>query len=123
MSVETATKNEQEFDTKSDTEARKPSKTRGRRTAFLIFFSILLLAAVGGTLYWLHARQFESTDDAQVDAHLNNVTSRIDGTITKVYVDDNQVVKAGQILVELDDRDFKATLDQTLAQLTQARSM
>src|SRR3954454_20640652 len=119
MSVETATKNEQEFDTKSDTEARKPSKRRGRRTAFLIFFSILLLAAVGGILYWLHARQFESTDDAQVDAHLNNVTARIDGTITKVYVDDNQIVKAGQPFVDLDERDLKASLDQVLAQWNQ----
>jgi membrane fusion protein (multidrug efflux system) len=125
MSVETATKNDPDLDTKNDndTKTRKPSKTRGRRTAFLIFFSILLLAAVGGTLYWLHVRQFESTDDAQVDAHLNNVTSRIDGTITHVYVDDNQTVKAGQALVDLDERDLKAALDQTLAQLNQARSM
>ena len=104
-------------------ENAKQSNTRGRRVAFLIFFSILLAAAVAGTLYWLHARQFESTDDAQVDAHLNNVTSRIDGTITNVYVDDNQIVKAGQALVDLDGRDFKASFDQALAQLTQARSM
>jgi membrane fusion protein, multidrug efflux system len=125
MSVETATKNDQDLNTRNDndTETRKPSNRRGRRTAFLIFFSILLLAAVGGILYWLHARQFESTDDAQVDAHLNNVTSRIDGTIIKVYVDDNQIVKAGQPLVDLDERDLKASLDQVLAQWNQARSM
>jgi len=82
-----------------------------------------LTAAVVGIFYWLHARQFESTDDAQVDAHLNNVTSRIDGTITHVYVDDNQIVKAAQTLVDLDPQDYKASLDQALAQLTQARSM
>lgn len=99
------------------------SNTRGRRLAFLIFFSILLVAAISGVFYWLHARQFESTDDAQVDAHLNNVTSRIDGTITNVYVDDNQLVKAGQVLVNLDQRDFKVSLDAALAQLNQARSM
>lgn len=101
----------------------KQSNTRGRRLAFLIFFSVLLIAAVAATLYWLHSRQFESTDDAQVDAHLNNITSRIDGTITNVYVDDNQTVKAGQSLVELDERDYKAALDQALAQANQARSM
>jgi membrane fusion protein (multidrug efflux system) len=101
----------------------KQSNRRGRRLAFLIFFLVLLTAAISGTFYWLHSRQFESTDDAQVDAHLNNVTSRIDGTITRVYVDDNQIVKAGQILIDLDGRDYKATLDQTLAQLNQARSM
>ena len=104
-------------------ETTPKSNTRGRRFAFLIFFAILLTAAVVGIFYWLHARQFESTDDAQVDAHLNNVTSRIDGTITHVYVDDNQIVKAAQTLVDLDPQDYKASLDQALAQLTQARSM
>jgi membrane fusion protein, multidrug efflux system len=107
----------------SDEAKATQSNTRGRRLAFLIFFSILLIAAISGVLYWLHARQFESTDDAQVDAHLNNVTSRIDGTITNVYVDDNQMVKAGQALVDLDQRDFKVSLDAALAQLNQARSM
>lgn len=107
----------------SDEENVKRSNTRGRRFAFLIFFSVLLIAGIAATLYWLHSRQFESTDDAQVDAHLNNITSRIDGTITNVYVDDNQTVKAGQSLADLDERDYKAALDQALAQATQARSM
>ncbi len=107
----------------SDEATVKKSNTRGRRLAFLIFFSVLLIAVISGTVYWLHTRQFESTDDAQVDAHLNNITSRIDGTITKVYVDDNQTVKAGQPLVDLDERDYKASLDAVLAQLNQARSM
>ena len=107
----------------SEEEHVRQSNTRGRRLAFLIFFSVLLIAAVAAMLYWLRSRQFESTDDAQVDAHLNNVTSRIDGTITNVYVDDNQTVKAGQLLVNLDERDYKASLDQALAQANQARSM
>jgi len=100
-----------------------PPVTRGRRKAFLIFFSILLLAGAAGFLFWMHARQFESTDDAQVDAHLIPVTSRVDGAITRVYVDDNQTVKVGDPLVDLDPRDFKVQLDQALAQLAQARSM
>lgn len=96
---------------------------RGRRRAFTIFFVILLIVGVGGLLYWLHARDFESTDDAQVDGHLIPVTSRIDGTVTHVYVDNNQPVRAGQVLVDLDPRDFQVQLDQALAQLSQARSM
>jgi membrane fusion protein (multidrug efflux system) len=123
MSGETMIKEADIKDTKNDEGTARPSNTRGRRLAFTIFFLILLTAAVAGTLYWLHSRQFESTDDAQVDAHLNNVTARIDGTITNVYVDDNQTVKAGQLLVELDPRDYKASLDQALAQFNQARSM
>jgi membrane fusion protein, multidrug efflux system len=97
--------------------------TRGRRRAFSIFFIVLLAAAIAGLLYWLHTRQFESTDDAQVDAHLNPVSSRIDGTITDVFVDDNEIVKAGDPLVNLDPRDYTAALNQALAQLAQARSM
>lgn len=104
----------------------KPGKapvTRGRRRAFLIFFSILLVIAAAGFLYWLHARQFEETDDAQVDAHLAPVSSRVDGTIIRVYVDDNQMVQVGDPLVDLDPRDAQVALDQALAQLAQARSL
>lgn len=101
----------------------KPPVTSGRRRAFTIFFIILLVIGAGGFLYWLHARDFESTDDAEVGAHLNPISARIDGTVTRVYVDDNQVVRAGDPLVELDPRDFQVALDQAVAQLAQARSM
>lgn len=95
----------------------------GRRRAFSIFFIVLLLIAAGALIFWLHARQFESTDDAQIDAHLNPISARVDGTILKVYVDDNQNVKAGDALADLDPRDYQVDLDQALAQLAQARSM
>ena len=76
--------------------------------AFLIFFIVLVdHRPQADLLYWLHARQFETTDDAQVDAHLNPISARIDGTITKVYVEDNQIVKAGDPLVDLDPRDYR----------------
>jgi membrane fusion protein (multidrug efflux system) len=97
--------------------------TRGRGRAFLIFFVILGVVAIGGLLFWLHARQFETTDDAEVDAHLNAISSRTDGTIIRVYVEDNQIVKPGDPLVDLDPRDYQVSLDQALAQLAQARSM
>lgn len=103
--------------------AAKPPATRGRRKAFLIFFTVLLVIGTAGFLYWLHERQFESTDDAQVDGHLNPVSARVDGSITHVYVEDNQMVRAGQPLVDLDPRDYQAALDQALAQVAQARGM
>ena len=56
---------------------------RGRRRAFVIFFLVLLAAALAGILYWLHTRDFESTDDAQVEMHLDPVSARIEGTIQK----------------------------------------
>lgn len=99
------------------------SNTAGRRRAFTIFFVILLLAGIAGFLFWRHGRAFESTDDAQIDAHLNPVTSRVDGTITAVYVDDNQFVKAGASLVDLDPRDLQVSLEQARAEVAQAESL
>jgi membrane fusion protein, multidrug efflux system len=99
-----------------------PPPTRGRGRAFIIFFLFLFIAAGVGLYFWLQSRQFESTDDAEVEAHLSAISSRVDGAITRVYVDDNQLVKAGDPLVDLDPRDFQVTIDQTRAQLAQARS-
>jgi membrane fusion protein, multidrug efflux system len=96
--------------------------TGGRGRAFTIFFLVLLIAAGVGIYFWLQSRQFESTDDAEVEAHLNSISSRVDGSITAVYVDNNQIVKAGDPLVDLDPRDFQVALDQARAQVTQARS-
>jgi membrane fusion protein (multidrug efflux system) len=102
---------------------QKASNTKGRGRAFGIFFIILAVLATAGILYWLHARQFEETDDAEIEAHLNPVTSRIDGTITRVYTDDNRTVKAGDPLVDLDPRDMQVALDQAKAQAGQAHNM
>jgi membrane fusion protein (multidrug efflux system) len=100
----------------------EPPVTRGRSRAFLIFFLFLLIAAGVGVYFWLQSREFESTDDAEVEAHLNSISSRVDGAITHVYVDDNQFVKAGDPLVDLDPRDFQVAVDQARAQVAQARS-
>ncbi len=99
-----------------------PPVTRGRSRAFIIFFLFLLIAAGVGIYFWLQSRDFESTDDAEVEAHLNSISSRVDGSIIRVYVDNNQIVKAGDPLVDLDPRDFEVTIDQARAQVAQARS-
>jgi len=96
--------------------------TRGRGKAFVIFFVILLIAGGVGLYLYLQSREFESTDDAQVEAHLSSISSRVDGAITHVYVDDNQFVKAGDPLVDLDPRDFQVAIDQARAQVAQAQS-
>jgi membrane fusion protein (multidrug efflux system) len=99
-----------------------PPVTRGRGRAFTIFFLVLLIAAGVGIYFWLQSRQFETTDDAEVEAHLSSVSSRVDGAITGVYVDDNHIVKAGDALVDLDPRDFQVAVDQARAQVALARS-
>jgi membrane fusion protein (multidrug efflux system) len=95
----------------------------GRKRALLIFAAVVLIATVAGTSFWMHARQFEDTDDAQVDANLSPIGTRIDGTIIKVYVQNNQVVKVGDPLVDLDPGDNQVAFDQAAAQVTQVRSM
>jgi membrane fusion protein, multidrug efflux system len=94
----------------------------GRRRTFSIFFGVLGVIALGALLYWLHARQLESTDDAFVETHLGPVSARIEGTVSKVYVENDQYVHAGDPLVDLDPRDNKIALDQAVATLNQARS-
>ncbi len=107
----------------SETATAAPAgNPRNRARAFIIFFIVLAVLGTAGTLYWLHERQFETTDDAQIDGHLNTVSPRIEGTIIKVYVDDNQSVKAGEPLVDLDPRDYQVALDQARAQLAQSQS-
>jgi membrane fusion protein (multidrug efflux system) len=71
------------------------------------------LVAVGASSWWLHARHFETTDDAQIDGHINVVSSRISGTVLYVnpQVENNHYVEAGTLLVELDPNDYQAELD------------
>ena len=89
-----------------------------RRPAFLIAAVIvLLIAAVFGIRYWLYARSHESTDDAFIDAHITPVSPKVSGYIVKVHVDSNQQVKKGDLLVEIDPRDYQAKLDQAKAAL------
>jgi len=98
------------------------SSARGRRRT-LIFAAILgSLLLIGAISFWLYSGTYESTDDAQVDGHLNGITSRIDGEVKAVYVEENQSVQAGQLLAELDPRDYQVALEQAQAQLLKAQA-
>ncbi len=77
---------------------------------------------IGGFFLWRYLESYESTDDAQVDGHLNSVTPRIGGVVTRVHVENNQFVKAGQLLVELDPADYESGLTQAQASLAQAEA-
>lgn len=88
-----------------------------------IFLIVLAGAAIGGYRFWNYLESYESTDDAQIDGDIYAVTSRIAGTIKAVYVEDNQQVKAGQLLVELDPRDYEVALEQAKAALNESRSL
>jgi membrane fusion protein (multidrug efflux system) len=92
-----------------------------RRRINPLFVAIIVVVMLGiGVGWYLYSRGFEDTDDAQVDGHLNPIAARIDGTIKAVYVDDNQSVQGGKLLVELDPRDYQVGLDQARAEADQA---
>jgi membrane fusion protein (multidrug efflux system) len=86
----------------------------------LIAGGAVLLAAIVGLVVYFHDR--ESTDDAQVDGHITPMASKVYGRVAQVLVDDNQPVKAGQILVKIDPRDYQAAVDQAKAALLLAES-
>ena len=86
----------------------------------LILGGIVLAAVAIGLFLYFHNR--ETTDDAQVDGHITPVASKIYGRIAKVLVTDNEAVKAGQLLAQIDPGDYQAAADQAKASVTLAES-
>ncbi len=102
----------------SETTEQTPRKDR---TRIVLLTAAVLAAAVAGGMAW-HYKDRVSTDDAQVDGHLVPVSCKVNGSVEKVYVEDNQAVKAGDVLVQLDARDLQARVDQARAALAQAEA-
>lgn len=98
-----------------------PKGLANPRTRRLLFAGGFVVLATVVALY-LYYRNRESTDDAQVDGHITQISSKIYGRVAEVLVNDNQEVKAGQVLVKLDPRDYQAALDQAKAQVSLAES-
>lgn len=102
--------------------ADQPKKSR--RPPLLAIVGLGIALAVGGTLgtrWWHYASTHESTDDAQLQGHVYQISSRIEGSVQAVVVDDNQKVSAGQLLVQLDAKDYSAKVDQAQAALRAAQ--
>ena len=105
---------------KKDDAEKKPidPATKWKRILIGVVLGVVLLIA--GIAWWLHSRTYESTDDAQIDGHLNPIASRVGGTVQAVYVENDQPVKAGMALVDLDPRDYEVLVEQARAQYQQA---
>jgi len=103
-------------DPKSNGNPRQKSRRR-----FIIILVVALLV-VGILLFYWRSTFYEDTDDAQVNGHLLQVSSRITGTVVSVPVTENQLVKAGDVLVELDPKDYQTTIQQDEANLAAAQS-
>jgi membrane fusion protein (multidrug efflux system) len=99
-----------------------PNGGRSRKAKLLIAIVAGAAVLVAGFGYWLHARNFQSTDDAYTTTHVHDISARVAGYVQSVNVDDNQFVKAGQVLAVLDQRDLKVAVDQAKAQTLQRRA-
>jgi membrane fusion protein, multidrug efflux system len=93
-----------------------------RPHARIIFVIVLLVLLVGGFFAYEYFETYESTDDAEVDGHLMPLSARISGYVIKVNIDDNQEVKAGTVLAEIDPKDYQVALDQAKAELADAQA-
>src|ERR1700749_4447914 len=98
--------------------AQKPKSKR-----FAIIFGVLILAGgTYGSIKYLHAQKHEETDDAQVESLISPVIPRVSGYIKEIRVKDNQMVKKGDTLIILDDRDFVIKLEEAEAAVASAQS-
>ena len=105
---------------KKDGGKKKGLLQRPVTLAILVIVGLALV--IGVILFWLHSRHFESTDDAFVDTHLVRLAPQISGRVQAVLVEDNQRVKAGQAVIQIDARDQQAQLSQAQAQKANAQA-
>jgi len=103
-------------------EAAPPRDQKKRNTMRLRIGAGVLLAGIVVLVWWLHARQFEDTDDAQIDGNITAISARVPGTVIAVHVVDNQQVKPGDPLVDLDPGDLDVALAQARANVAQAQA-
>ena len=99
-----------------------PRRARSRSRRLAIILPVLLVVIVSGILLWRYLNSYESTDDAQVDAHLYPVSARISGYVVAVNVEDNQWVSKGTLLVEIDPKDYEVAVAEARAALANSEA-
>jgi membrane fusion protein (multidrug efflux system) len=88
----------------------RPSARRSKTGRNIALISLVLVLIVVGILLYRHYAAWESTDDAQIDGYIYPVSARVGGYVTRVMVDDNQFVKAGTVLAQLDPKDYEVAV-------------
>jgi membrane fusion protein, multidrug efflux system len=112
-------------DEQSDDSNTKDPADRGRvlhrhPVRLILALVVAAILCAGGLRFWNYLQSYESTDDAQIDGHLDPISTRLDGTVLHVYVEDTYHVKKGQTLVDLDPRDYQVAVENAAANLAQA---
>jgi membrane fusion protein (multidrug efflux system) len=99
----------------------RPSRTSSPGFRIAIIIALVVLLVVGFFVY-RYVTSYESTDDAQVDGHINSISTRVSGHVIKLNVEDNQYVEAGTVLVEIDPADYQVALDRAKADFADAQA-
>lgn len=115
--------------TESDSNQADFHELRGEKKPFfkrplvrVIAGIILLVGVIFGVRYYIHALSHESTDDAFIDGHIIPISPKVSGHVVKLHITDNQQVEKGELLVEIDPRDYLARLAQARASLLAAQA-
>src|SRR5688500_10969522 len=108
-----------ETETMTETETESPKRSR---LPVYVVSVIVGLCLIIGVSWWLYARQFEKTDDAFIEGNISLVTPKIGSHVQKINVEENQFVKKGDLLIELDSREAEAKLEQARAMLQTAQA-
>ena len=115
--------------TASDPETADENGEGGKKTSlfrkpkfWIILIIVVAVIAVGAVLYWLHSRQYESTDDAFIDAHIVRLAPQVSGTLIQVAQVDNRHVEAGRLLAVIRPTSPEAQLAEAQANVQQAIS-
>jgi len=121
--AETITEKDNAQERKVVTPAGDPApEVEPRSNRRFIVIGVVLLLVLGAVFFYWRSTFTEDTDDAQVDGNLYQVSSRVSGHVVKVYVEDNQQVQQGQLLVEIDPTDYEVALQQAEADLASAEA-
>jgi membrane fusion protein, multidrug efflux system len=100
---------------------RRPSRTQSSGFRIAVAIAIIVLV-VAGFFAYRYFSSYESTDDAQVDGHVNSVSARVSGHVTKLNVQDNQYVQAGTVLIEIDPADYQVAFERAKADFEDAQA-
>jgi membrane fusion protein (multidrug efflux system) len=101
--------------------SRRLRRPGGKKLKWIIAAIVLVIAVIAGVRFWRQSALFESTDNAYVSANQVEVTAQITGTVTRVYVRDQQHVKAGDALFDIDPANYELAVQRARAQLELAR--
>jgi membrane fusion protein, multidrug efflux system len=99
----------------------RPTRTSSPGFRIGIIIAVVVLLVVGFFVY-RYVSSYESTDDAQVDGHINSISPRISGHVVKLNITDNQYVQAGTVLVEVDPADYQVAHDRAQAEFEDAQA-